>query len=253
MALADGVRFIWLDAYIGQEGQYEGFKRLFRTALDPTVPMPPDKIDSLIRALDEHAAPVLFADSPKDALQLIETHRDKNILFISSGSFGRDIIPTIIREYPVVHRFYFFCAIMENYVDFAIEYAPYLQIFNFELDLLVRLARDISVDIIKQGREYLNMPNEARNALKCFEAAETLNITANDLDQPGSAYYDNLRILQGETGLIQQAKNKMNASRSSMPSENPRRSPTPEQERNHEETMDDDDDDAPIAQQSSDD
>ena len=250
MALANGVRFIWLDAYIGQEGECEGFKRLFRTALDPTVPMPPDAIDSLIRALNENAAPFLFADTSDGAMKLIETHRDKNIFFISSGSLGKDIIPIIVQTYPQVRRFYFFCAIKENYLDFALDYLSCLQIFDFELDLLVRLARDISDDIIKQGREYLNNLNEPHNALKCFEAAQTLNITANALDQSGSSYYEDLRILQGDTGLIQQAKNKLNSQQSLTRNEKPKQ--TTEKEPVSEATVDDDDDD-PLAQQTSDD
>ena len=156
MALANGVRFIWLDTYIGQDGEYDGFKRMFRSALDPTVPMPPDHIDSLIRALNENVAPFLFADTPDRAIAFIEAHRDKKIIFISSGSLGRDMIPRIIRTYSWVHSFYFFCAIIQNYVEFSYDYRSCLMIFNFELDLLVRLARDISEDIIKQGRAYMD-------------------------------------------------------------------------------------------------
>jgi hypothetical protein len=82
-------------------------------------------------------------------------------------------------------------------------------IFNFELDLLVRLARDISEDIIKQGRVYMDL-NEPKNALKCFEAARTLNTTANDMDTLNPKVYVHLRILNGSTGLIQQTIDMMN-------------------------------------------
>ena len=236
MTLANGVRFIWLDAYIGQEGEYEGFKRLFRTALDPTATMPPDAIDSLIRALNENVAPFLFADNCDAAMELIEFHRDKKIFFISSGSLGKTIIPTIVRRYPQVHRFYFFCAIIENYVDFAMDYLGCLIIFDFELDLLVRLARDISNDIISQGKEYLNNLNEPKNALKCFQAARTLNITANTLDRLNSSFYEHLRMLEGENGLIRQAENMLDPQRP--PDENEEQVQTTEVDDN----ADDDDD-----------
>jgi hypothetical protein len=227
MALANGVRFIWLDAYIGQEGECDGFKRMFRNALDPTVPLPPDAIDSLIRALNENVAPFLFADTPDKAIEFIEAHRKKKIIFISSGSLGKDIIPHIVRTYPWVHSFYFFCAIIENYIEFSYDYLSCLMIFDFELDLLVRLARDISEDIIKQGRVYMNL-NEPENALKCFEAAQTLNMTANTMDRLNSAFYVHLRILNGSTGLIQQAKDMLNEQQQPPSEENAQQSQTSE-------------------------
>jgi hypothetical protein len=227
MALANGVRFIWLDAYIGQEGECHGFKRMFRNALDPTVAMPPDAIDSLIRALNENVAPFLFADTRERAIEFIEIHRDKKIIFISSGSLGQHIIPHIVATYPWVHSFYFFCAIIENYVEFAYDYLSCLMIFNFELDLLVRLARDISEDIIKQGRVYMDL-NEPKNALKCFEAAQTLNMTANTMDRLNSSFHAHLRILNGNTGLIQQAKNMLNEQQQQPSEANEQQSQTPE-------------------------
>jgi len=221
MTLANGVRFIWLDTYIGQEGEYDGFKRMFRNALEPTVAMPPDAIDSLIRALNENVAPFLFADTPDKAIELIETHRDKKIIFISSGSLGKDIVPHITRTYNYVHSFYFFCAIIENYVDFAFDYLSCLQIFNMEIDLLVRLSRDISKDIIKQGIEYMKL-NYPKDALKCFETARTLNMTANSIDTLNPPVYENLRRLNGyngEIGLIKQAEDMLNQKQQSQSSE----------------------------------
>jgi hypothetical protein len=221
MALANGVRFIWLDTYIGQEGEYDGFKRMFRTALEPTVEMPPDAIDSLIRALDESVAPFLFADTPDKAIELIQIHHDKKIIFISSGSLGKDIVPRITSTYNYVHSFYFFCAIIENYVDLVFEYRSCLQIFNIEIDLLVRLSRDISKDIIKQGIEYMKL-NYPKDALKCFQTARTLNMTANSIDTLNPPVHENLRTLNGyngEIGLIKQAEDMLNQQQQSQSSE----------------------------------
>jgi hypothetical protein len=221
MALANGVRFIWLDEYIGQEGECDGFKRMFRNALEPTVAMPPDAIDSLIRALNDDVAPFLFANTHNKAIELIEAHRDKKIIFISSGSLGIHILPRIKTTYPYVHSFYFFCAIIENYIDFACDYLCCLQIFNNEIDLLVRLARDISTDIIKQGKEYMKL-DYPKDALKCFETARTLNVTANATDRLNSPAHEDLRILNGflgSIGLIKQAENMLNQQRQSQSSE----------------------------------
>jgi hypothetical protein len=221
MVLANGVRFIWLDAYIGQEGEYDGFKRMFRTALEPTTVMPPDAIDSLIRGLHENVAPFLFADTPDKAIELIEAHHDKKIIFISSGSLGKDIIPRITATYPYVHSFYFFCAIIENYVDFAYDYLSCLQIFNMEIDLLIRLTREISKDIIEQGKGYMNL-NDPKNALKCFETARTLHMTANRIDTLNPSVYEVLRMLNGyagNIGLIQQAQDMLNQQQQSQTSE----------------------------------
>jgi hypothetical protein len=212
MALANGVRFIWLDTHIGQDGEYHEFKRMFRTALDPTTVMPPDHIDSLICALNENAAPFLFADTIEKAIELIETHQDKKILFISSGILGKEIIPRISSTYPWVHSFYIFCAIVTNYLELVCEYRSCLQVFNNEIDLLVRLTRDISQDIINQGKAYMNL-NEPKNALKCFESARILNETANTIDTLNDPFLEHLRILNnhgGNIGLIQQARDMLN-------------------------------------------
>ena len=177
MALGNGIRFIWLDAYIGRDNEYDLFKKKFSQALEPTTVMPPDQIDSLICALNENAAPFLFADTISKALFLIREHRDKRICFISSGSLGEQIIPYITRTYPQVQEFYIFCAFPANYFDLVVENEPHLQIFTSELDLLVRLTRDISTRIIIQGEDYLNLYC-ATDALKCFENAEKLEVTA---------------------------------------------------------------------------
>ncbi|UJR25891.1 hypothetical protein I4U23_007239 [Adineta vaga] len=212
MALANGIRFIWLDQYIGQEGECHQFKRMFRTALESTTVMPPDQIDSLICALNENAAPFLFADTCDGAIELIERENKKKIIFISSGLLGQQIIPQIKVEYPQVHSFYIFCALIEKHAEFAADYLSCLSMFDNEIDLLVRLTRNISKDIITQGKDYLNLkcPNDA---LKCFENARILNITANAVDTLNDPVYSQLRILdnyEGNIGLIQIAKNMFN-------------------------------------------
>jgi hypothetical protein len=99
MVLGNGVRIIWLDAYIGEDRHYHAFTRNFQTTLQPVASVPPDAIDVLICALSENAAPLLFAHTPAQAATLIETHHDKQIIFISSGSLGQHMIPFIMSFY----------------------------------------------------------------------------------------------------------------------------------------------------------
>ena len=208
MVLGDGLRIIWLDAFISEDGQYHAFKRYFQTILQPAAAVPPDAIDVLICALEQNAAPLLFAHTPAQAATLVETHHDKQIIFVSSGSLGQYMIPFIIAFYPRVHRFYFFCSDMKKYVEFGMDYLSCLQMFDHETDLLVRLTCDISSDIIKQGEIYLEI-DDAESALKCFEHALTLNNNVNEVDRPNTPYRRYLKQLNGDghdVGLIQRAK-----------------------------------------------
>jgi tetratricopeptide (TPR) repeat protein len=208
MALANGVRFVWLDEHIGRVGKYQEFKRRFRNTLKPTAAAPPDAINVTIWTLEQNAAPFLFASTPDEAIQLIEKNYDKYVIFISSGSLGQTIIPRISATYPCVHSFYIFCGDISKYVELAIEFASCLQTFNHETDLLVRLARDISGDIIKQGKIYMDIP-EPKNALKCYDQALILNNEVNRIDTLNDPCYIYIREINGDglnVGLIQEAQ-----------------------------------------------
>ena len=212
MAMGEGLHIIWLDAYIGQDGQCHPFKRDFQTTLQLAATVPPDSINALIFTLEQNAAPLSFAHTPAQAATLIEKHHDKRIIFISSGSLGRPMIPFITAVYTHVYRFYFFCLNIKKYVDFAMDYLVCLQLFDHETDLLVRLARDISSDIIKLGQTNMNL-NDGKNALKCFEHALTLNNDANRIDKLNSAclvYLNQLRGNSDNVGLIQRARDILN-------------------------------------------
>ena len=97
MALANGVRFIWLDTYIGQEEEYNEFKRMFRAALEPTDHNATGRNRFTyscfrLKVLHHFYSLILLIKQ----LTLIKKHHDKKIIFISSGSLGKDIIPSII-------------------------------------------------------------------------------------------------------------------------------------------------------------
>jgi hypothetical protein len=105
MALANGIKIIWLDEYIGQAGTCQELKRLFQNTLRPAAEVIFDATDVLIWILEQEASLFLFVDTPDRAITLIEANNDKRIMFISSGSLGRRIIPYIAETYPHVHSF----------------------------------------------------------------------------------------------------------------------------------------------------
>ncbi|CAF1401038.1 unnamed protein product [Rotaria sordida] len=208
MALSRTHRIIWLDAFIGQDGECHSFKRMFCTVLDPNSQYG-NELDIFICALNANAVPFIFVDTIEKAIHEIKINNDKQIIFISSGSLGQRIIPSISSTYPNVYSFYLFCGLMTNYVGFALDYLGCLQIFVSELDLLVRLARDISREMIKQGERHL-IENDPEGALNYFELSRTLELTVNEKDKLNSPFLNHLRLLNGygdEIGLIQQAEN----------------------------------------------
>ncbi|CAF0742365.1 unnamed protein product [Didymodactylos carnosus] len=166
-------------------------------------------MDELICALTTHAAPIEFTDTLEDALALVDYHKDKRIIFISSASLGKDIIPKITANHVHVHSFYIFCGQIKHCLDWAMDYLDCLQMFDFEIDLLVRLARDISKDIINQGKMYMMDLQDPTSALRYFESARTLEERANARDTLNHPFHEHLKMLNGEqnkTGLIAQAR-----------------------------------------------
>ncbi|CAF5130879.1 unnamed protein product, partial [Rotaria magnacalcarata] len=75
MALSGSLSIIWLDAYIGLADECKGIKKLFQSELASAAaifPVPIDPINQMICCIRELAAPISFASSISDALELIE-------------------------------------------------------------------------------------------------------------------------------------------------------------------------------------
>ena len=180
MPLSNGVRFIWVDQHIGRAGAYLVFRSRFQDTLEEAVSVPPDALNVLIWALEQNLGPFLFVHKIYQAIKLIKAHHDKQIILISSASMGKFLIPRVSPKYGNIYRYYIFCQNIQNYINFFYPYADCLLMFNHETDLLARLARDISKDIIQQGKDYIEV-NDPKDALKCYELALTLNIKANQL------------------------------------------------------------------------
>ena len=207
MVLGDGLRFIWLDKHIGIMGEYQDFKQQFRSNLQPVGAMPPNNINELICYFEENVAPIEFVSETDDALALIQYETDKRIKFITSGSLGKPIIPDIVANYPRVDFFYIFCGYVQGLTDWALEhgYECCMQILDHEKDLLLRLVRDASNDIIKLGKSYMDL-RQGEHARKCFVTAQTLETLANAADPDRPPLLTNLNKLNGDNGLIAQAR-----------------------------------------------
>lgn len=180
---------------------------MFCTALNPNSPYG-TKIDITICAFNTNTVPFIFVDKPAKAIYEIEMNHDKQIIFISSELFGPDIIPYIYSKYSNVYSFYIFCMDMRYVFEFAYNYKHCLQVFNHELDLLVRLVRDISGEMIEQGKRRL-MKNDPGGALDYFEYSRVLELTGNKNSMLNSRCVEHLKLLDGhrdQIGLIQQAK-----------------------------------------------
>lgn len=208
MVLGDGLRFIWLDRHIGIMGEYQTFKQQFRANLQPAVAMPPNNINELIWYFEDNVAPIEFVSETDAALALIQYNTDKRIKLITSGSLGKPIIPHIIANYQHVDYFYIFCGYVLGLTEWALEheYEHCMQILDHEKDLLLRLVRDASNDIITMGRSYMDL-RQGEHARKCFVTAQTLETLANAADPNRRPFLQNLNLLNGDNGLIAQARN----------------------------------------------
>ncbi|CAF0724879.1 unnamed protein product [Adineta steineri] len=224
MTLNSPFSIIWLDAHIGLSTECRGLKTLYQSELALAAaefPVPVDPIDAAICSdIREFGAPVSFAATIEDALQLIDanSYYQKKIIFITSASLGKEIIPKILEENFSIHSYYIFCADMPSNVEWALkcreDHGMDIKMFDHETDLLIRLSRDLSDALIEQGK--LLFDSKPKEALNYFECARALAEKAvehdtpkdsNDLHRPWTTHR---RILGGENGLIARAKRACN-------------------------------------------
>ncbi|CAF3648496.1 unnamed protein product [Rotaria sordida] len=206
MSSENGYYCIWLDSHIGAPGECPSFQDKFQQSLKPMNGLPPNSINNLILCFEQEVAPIKFVLDIDDALVLVQNEIDKKIIFISSGSLGKQIIPFIIKTHPHVYTFYIFCAQVSNNLNWAIDYTNCLQMFDHETDLLIRLVRDISKEFIHLGLSYLAV-YDGESARKYFTTAQTLETHANNANSPMPPFTDRLKMLQGPNGLIQESQN----------------------------------------------
>jgi hypothetical protein len=148
---------IWLDFYIGQFGDYQHLKEAFASSTDPTneIPVTIDDRDFSSFIVQKYPMPLLalFTDV-EGCIECFERNQDKRIFFITSGSLGKVAVPQILERFrhtftdPVTNEpyvsIYVLCCNTNKEMDWAFEYHDYIQIFNFDADLLSRMVRDIA-------------------------------------------------------------------------------------------------------------
>ena len=106
-------------------------------------------------------------------IECFEQNQHKRIFFITSGSMGETAVPRILERFkqtftdPVTDEpydsIYVFCHNIEYQMDWALDYREYIQIFNHDADLLVRMIRDIANYFVMKGKRLLDEdpPNNA--------------------------------------------------------------------------------------------
>ena len=209
---------LWLDEHIGLPNYCRDLKDTFQGDLATSTasfPVTPDPIDELICSIRAFAAPISFTSNILEALAIIEANaiEQRPIIIISSGKLCKQLIPEIHAREIVIHSYYIFCGNIGHHVEWANDYLEAgfeIQMFDFPLTLLIRLARDLADLVIEEGRRVL--PSDPVSALNYFECARTLAETAvardtpmhpNDSHRPSTRHQ---AVLDGENGLIAQAR-----------------------------------------------
>ena len=202
---------IWGDAHIGSEENNRTMKAKFRLGVIEIADIPPvprDPIDALICAVHECSVPISFADTPEGTVRLIEDNLNygKKIILISSATFGKEILPEIIAQNLKIESYYIFCQDILYNRDFGnecIDNGLDIQMFDHQTTLLIRLGRDMSKLLIKEGKVLLD-ENDPERALEYFKYASQLAEKAvehdtpvddNDRHQPSTAHRAELAFL----------------------------------------------------------
>ncbi|CAF1029183.1 unnamed protein product [Adineta steineri] len=168
---------IWLDLTIGDPEQHINLKKSFSTQADPKNEIPMKLFDKNEDDILDSAGPVsvdfegvvfLLAafKNAERCIECFEQNQHKRIFFIVSGSMGQVVVPIILERFPHVftdpitdepyNSIYIFCSVIANHTQWARAYRNYVQIFDFEADLLSRMVRDIADYFLGEGKQLLD-------------------------------------------------------------------------------------------------
>ena len=218
MELGSAYDIIWYDLHIGKKGECEAMKMDFIMKLIETAALPPSRydpeIDGCAMQTRHHGPPISYFDDEERLLQALEARTLlRKVYFITSGSLGKEIVPKIGEAKLKVYEYYIFCGKMMEYTEWAQECREdglRIKMFDFETDLLIRLARDISRELIKEGKQLLNS-GHPQSALTYFKYARAIADRANDVEtvrcrDPHNPSIEHKLQLDGEKGFIALAK-----------------------------------------------
>lgn len=92
-------------------------------------------------------------------VQYIESHPNKLIYFIVSGSFAKEIVPKIYESLNIL-GIYLFCGSISNHAAWAADYCDKMMIFDHGDDLLERLWNDFHIYLRDQATLCLSRAEE---------------------------------------------------------------------------------------------
>jgi len=175
---------IWLDLHIGNHDKCIHLKQAFSTTADPKNETPVKLVDTDYDEILRNVGPtcVIFEGvrfllaaftNVEHCIQCFEQNQHKRIFFITSGSMGEAAVPIILNRFGQIftdpetdepyQSIYVFCHNIEYQMHWALEHSEYIQIFNHDADLLVRMIRDMADYFLMIGRRLLaeDPPNNA--------------------------------------------------------------------------------------------
>jgi hypothetical protein len=104
--------------------------------------------------------------SIEQCIECFQQNQHKRIFFITSGSMGQTAVPIILNRFRHVFTdpltdepyasIYVFCHNVEYQMAWALDYSDYIQIFNHDADLLVRMIRDTANYFVVIGKRLLD-------------------------------------------------------------------------------------------------
>ena len=182
---------IWLDKYIGRPHEYLLLKRHFFMTTDPTTGNTVDLADAHIRRsiregealplqLDQVQFSLRAFDNVETCFAAIENNLDKRIFFITSGSKGKIIVPSLVAHFPCTfvtnHFMYIFCGNMnmsqvddvEPTNDWALGFTDHVLMYDHQNDLMVRIVSDIA-NYFSAEADRLRDANQLDNALEHYQ------------------------------------------------------------------------------------
>jgi hypothetical protein len=167
---------IWLDLHIGDPTNCIHLKQAFSTTADAKNETPVKLVDRDYEKLLHSVGPMrvnfegvwfLLAafTNVENCIQCFEQNQHKRIFFITSGSMGHIAVPRILDRFRQIFTdpetdepyssIYVFCHKVEYQMQWALEYSDYIQIFNHDADLLVRMIRDTADYFVMIGKRLI--------------------------------------------------------------------------------------------------
>ncbi|CAF1164210.1 unnamed protein product [Rotaria magnacalcarata] len=187
---------VWLDAYISHPQSNRQLKRYFNmiTTIDMPIGFSSQTdidIDNLIRTpyfnltdskeFDGAQKVLWMFSNVDDCVKFIDSpsSSETTIFVISSGSLGRKLVPRIFNNKRIYAIYIFTCNILTQ-IDWAIHYVDKVLMFVHELDLLIRLPKDIADYYVRKALKTIENPRQSLHYL--YWSKKLLN-KANNVDR----------------------------------------------------------------------